>query len=256
MSSNSIIFHTSRGISSSPAAFLFLIFLSIESNSSCVNCSSLMPICLIIILAIHSWVTFGGFPSNFSKCFFHSCIRSSLLVAFNLAFAVLFFPLLSLTVWHAILDCLSSTESLILLIWFCMYSICSFRYMLANSFCVSFSFRALILFVFLLLHFEAVFTSARFVLSTNVTHGTLSLTLCLVGMHSAAASRRALTKFLYSSFGVCVSDFCSASNFFLSVNVYLSLISLLLCSDQSLYTVVILASFLPRFTHIFAVTLR
>ena len=42
MSSNSLVFHTSGGISSSPAAFLFLIFLSTESSSSCVKCPSLM----------------------------------------------------------------------------------------------------------------------------------------------------------------------------------------------------------------------
>ena len=52
-------------------------------------------------------------------------------------------------------------------------------------------------------------------------------------MHSAAASKRTLTKFSYSSFRVCISDFsCSASNLFLSVNVYLSLISRLLSWDQ------------------------
>ena len=37
-----IEFHTSGGISSSPAVFLFLIFLSTESSSSGVNCPSLM----------------------------------------------------------------------------------------------------------------------------------------------------------------------------------------------------------------------
>ena len=41
-SSNSLVFHTSGGISSSPAAFLFFIFLCTESSSSCVNCPSLM----------------------------------------------------------------------------------------------------------------------------------------------------------------------------------------------------------------------
>ena len=159
MLSNSLVFHTSGGISSSPAAFLFLIFLSTKS-SFCVNCPSLMSNCLLIIFVIGSCVTFGGFPSKFSKCCFHRCIRSSWLVAFSLAFAVLFLLLTLFTVCHAILDCLSSTKSLILLIWFCMYSVCSFRYMLANSFCVL-SFRALILVGFLLLHLEAVFMSAH-----------------------------------------------------------------------------------------------
>ena len=65
MSSNCLIFHTSGGISSSPAAFLFLIFL--ESSSSCVNGPSLMSNCLLKILVIGSCVTFGRFPSRFSK---------------------------------------------------------------------------------------------------------------------------------------------------------------------------------------------
>ena len=59
---------------------------------------------------------------------------------------------------------------------------------------------------FLLLYLVADFTSTRFFLTTNVSHGTLGLAFCLVGMHSAAASKRALTKFSYSSLGVCVSD--------------------------------------------------
>ena len=60
------------------------------------------------------------------------------------------------------------------------------------------------------------------------------LALYLVGMNSAAASKWELTKFSYSSIGVCVSVFsCSSSDLFLSVNAYLSLISLLLSRDQS-----------------------
>ena len=185
---------------------------------------------LLIIFVIVSRLTFGGFPSKFSKCCFHRCIRSSWLVAF----AVLFLQLHSFTVCHAILDCLSSTKSLILLIWFCIYSFCSFRYALANVFCAFLSLRALILVGFLLLHLEAVFTSAWFFSNRDVSHEILVLALCLIIMHSAVASKRALTKFLYSSFGVGVSDIsCSASNLFLSVNVYFSLISLLLIRNQS-----------------------
>ena len=209
-----------EGISSSPAAFLFLIFLSTELSSSCVNSPSLMSNCLLIILVVGSCVAFGVFMSKFSKCCFHSCIRSSWLVAFSLAFAVLFLLHTSFIVCHAILDCQSSTESLILLIWFFMYSVCSFRYMLANSFCAFLSFRALVLVGFFPFHLETVFTSARFFLTANVSHETVGLALCLVGMHSAAASKWAFTKFSYSSFRVCVSVFCSASNLFLSVNAY------------------------------------
>ena len=139
---NCLVFHTAGGISSSPAAFLFLIFLRTESSSSWVNGPSLMSICLLIILLIGSCVTFGGFPSRFSKCCFHSFILSCWFVAFSFALAVLFLLLTSFIVYQAILDCLSSIESPILSIWFCMYSVCSCRYMLANWYCAVFSFRA------------------------------------------------------------------------------------------------------------------
>ena len=131
---NSLVFHTSGGISSSLAAFLFLIFLSTELSSSCINCPSLISCSLLIILVIGSCVTFGGFPSKFSKCCSLRCIYSSWLSAFSVVFTVLFLLLTSFTDYHAIQDCLYSTESLILLIWFCMYSVCSFRYMSVNSF--------------------------------------------------------------------------------------------------------------------------
>ena len=136
MSSNCLVFHTSGGISSSPAAFLFLIFLRTESSSSCVNGPSLMSNCLLIILVIGSCVIFGGFPSRFLKCCFHSFILSCWFAALSFALAVFFLLLTSFIVCQAILDCLSSTESLILSIWFWMYSVCSFIYMPANWYCV------------------------------------------------------------------------------------------------------------------------
>ena len=173
-------------------------------------------------------------PWKISKCCFHRYIRFCWLVAFSLAFAVLFFLLTLFIVCHTILDCLSSTESLILSIWFCMYSVCSFRYMLANSFCAFLSFRALVLDGFFLLHLEAVFMSSCFSFNANVSHGILCFLFCLVGMNFAAPSKWALTKFSYTSFGVCVSVCsCWASNLFLSANVYLSLISLLLSRAQA-----------------------
>ena len=234
MSSNCLVFHTSGGISSGTAAFLFWIFLSTESSSSSVNGPSLMSNYLLIILVIGSCVTFGGIPSRFSKCCFHSLILFCWFVAFSLALTVLFLLLTSFIIYYAILDCLCSTESLILSIWFCMYSISSFRYMLANSFCAFFSFRSFVFVGFFLLHLEAVFTSARFSLTVNVSNGTLDIVLSFVGMHFPATSRSALTKFSYSSFGVRISVFsCSASNLFLNANTYLSLISLLLKRAQS-----------------------
>ena len=162
---------------------------------------------------------FRRVPSKFSKCCFHRCIHSSWLVAFSLALAVLFILLTLFTVRQSRIAWKSSTESLILSIWFCMYSVCSFRYMLANSFCAFLSFRALVLVGFFLLHLEAVFMSACFSLTANISYETIGLFLCLVGMRSAAAFKWVLTKISYSSFRVCVSVVsCSASNLFLSAN--------------------------------------
>ena len=144
MLSNCLVFLTTGEFSSSPVAFLFLIFLSTKSSSSRVNGPSLMSNCLLIILVIGLCVTFSGFSSRFSKCCFRSFILSCCFLAFNLALVVFFLLLNSFIVFQAILGCLSYTESLILSIWFCMYSVCSFRYMLANSFCAFFSFRAFV----------------------------------------------------------------------------------------------------------------
>ena len=233
MSSNCLVFHTTGGISSSPAGFLFLIYLRTESSSSSMNGPSLMPNCLQIILVIGSCITFGGLPCRFSKSSFHSFILPYWFAAFNFALAVLFLLLTSFIVCQAIVDCLSSTESLILSIWFCMYSVCSFRYMPANWYCAFLIFGHLCLLgssdsfwrLFSRVHF--------FSLTANVSNGTLYLVLGFVGIHVAAASGCTLRKFSYSSFGVPFSVFsCSVSNLFLNSNTYLSLISLLLRRDQ------------------------
>ena len=128
--SNFLVFHTSGGISSRPAAFLFLIFVSTTSNSSWVNCPCLMSSLLIIFVIVLS-VTLGNFPSRFLKCSFHMCICSRL-AAFSFALEVLVLLFTSFTVCHTIWDCLSSTEFVILLIWPWMYSICSFWYALVH----------------------------------------------------------------------------------------------------------------------------
>ena len=144
MSSNCLVFHTSGGIASTPAAFLFLIFLRTESSSSCVNGPSLMSNCLLIILMIGSCVIFGGFPSRFSKCCFQSIILYCWFAAFSFALAVFFLLLASFIVCQAILDCLSSTASLILSIWFWMYSVCSLIYMPANWYCAVFNLKSFV----------------------------------------------------------------------------------------------------------------
>ena len=86
------------------------------------------------------WV---GFQVSFPMCSFHSFILSCWFAALSFALAVFFLLLTSFIVCQAILDCLSSTESLILSIWFWMYSVCSFIYMPANWYCAVFSFKAL-----------------------------------------------------------------------------------------------------------------
>ena len=129
-------------------------------------------------------VTLGDFSSRFLKCCFHRCVRSSWLTAFSLSLVVLFLLLTSFSIYHTILDCLSLTESVILLIRSWMDSVCSSRYVLFSSFCAFLSFWALALFRFLILHTDAVFTPSHFFLTANVSHFILSL----VGMHSAAAS--------------------------------------------------------------------
>ena len=128
----------------SPAAFLFLIFLRTESSSSWVNYPILMSNCLLIILVMGSCVTFGGILRRFSKCCFHSFILSCWFAAFNFALVVLFLLFTSFIV------SLSSTESLNLSMWFCMCSVCSFRYMPANWYCAFSSFRAFVFVGFLL----------------------------------------------------------------------------------------------------------
>ena len=147
MSSNYLVFHTSEA-SSSPAAFLFLIFLSTESSSSCVNYPSLTPNWLLIIFMIGSCVTFGGFPSKFLKYCFHSCIRSCWFVAFSLALVMLFLLLTSFTV------CLSLTKSLItfyISVFFLLFiTLYSFNYsFLSNSLSTFFSYFCLLqIFIF------------------------------------------------------------------------------------------------------------
>ena len=205
------------------AIFLFLIFVCTTWGSSWINCSSLMSSWLLIIFMIGLSVTLGDFPRRYVKCSFYMCICSFWLAAFSLALEELFLLLTSFTVRHAIWDCLSSTEFLILLIWPWMYSICSFWYALIYSLCAFLSFCVLVLVGFLLLHRDAVSTLSRFFLTANVSQRTQCLALSLVGIHSAAASMWALMKFSYLSFGVSVSDISwRVLDLFLSVIIYLS----------------------------------
>ena len=154
-------------------------------------------------------------------------------VALSLALAMLFLLLTSFIVFLCILDCLSYTDSLILSIWFCIILSVLLCICLLIHFVPFFNFMAFALVGLFPLHLEAVFTSARFSLTANVSPGTLDLVLCFVSMHFAAASRWASTKFSYSSFRLRISVFSwNASNLFLNAITFFSLISLLLRRAQ------------------------
>ena len=71
---------------------------------------------LLTISVIGSSVTLGEFSSRFLKNSFHFYILSFWLAALNFAIKVIIHLFTSFTVCHAIPDCLSSTELLILLI--------------------------------------------------------------------------------------------------------------------------------------------
>ena len=107
-SSDFLVFQNFVGILLRPAAFLFLIFLS--------NLLVLVFSWLLIIFMIGLFVTLREFLRRYLKCSFHICICFSWLAAFSSALEVLFLLLTLFTVCHAIHDCLSSNEFLILLI--------------------------------------------------------------------------------------------------------------------------------------------
>ena len=115
----------------------FEFFISTTSIFSCVKSPGLMSTWLLIIFMIFEWsATLGNFPqSRFLKFCFYKCIRSSWLIAFSLTLAVIFLLLTSFSDCHAILDFLSSTESLILLIWSWMCSFCFLLFFFFFGFC-------------------------------------------------------------------------------------------------------------------------
>ena len=72
-------------------------------------------------------------------------------------------------------------------------------------------------------------------LTTFDFHGILHVTLGLIGMHSAADSKRAVTNFSYSLYGVCLSDVSKrVLNLFLAITVYWLLIFWQVTTNQIL----------------------
>ena len=89
-------------------------------------------------------VTLEDFPSRLLKYSFHICIYSSWLTAFSFVLKVLFFLLASLTVCHAIRDCLSSTEFLFYFIDLTLNVFFLFFLECVRSVCAILSFCALV----------------------------------------------------------------------------------------------------------------
>ena len=83
MTSNFLIFHASKEISSGFAVFLVLIFSSI-------NCPSLMSFLLLIIFSWFMW-DFRKVPARFLKCSFHLWSLSSWLADFSFSLEVFCF---------------------------------------------------------------------------------------------------------------------------------------------------------------------
>ena len=190
------------------------------------------------------------FISDFSKqileMFF--LFLYSWMTTFSLALKELFPFLTSFTVCHAIHDCLSSTQFLILLIWPWMYSHCSFYLGFLKFLHVGICWVPL-------LSKDVTFILSCFFLTSRHSDGTLHLALDLVGMHSAAASMWALMKFTYLSFGVCASDiFWRVLNLFHTVTIYLLLIFLLVSENQSQHVILTVSYFCIDLC-IFAVTI-
>ena len=251
--SNFLVFYISGSISSRPAAFLFLIFLSTSLNSSWINSPMTIFSWPLIIFRIGLFVTLGKLPSRFLKCSFHICIRSSWLASFTFSLWLFFF---------------CSIHSLFVIVYllpsFLFYCF-NLEYILFVIFGVYYFSLYLLKFLrvgicwvtFLLLHKITVFTLSRFFLSASVSFGNLCLSIGLVHMHSATASMWALTKFPYSSFGVCVLDISwRVSNLFLTVTIYSLLIFLLVSEDQSFLVVLtIFILFWNRCGRIFAVSI-
>ena len=142
-----------------PWGFSFLIFLSTESSSLRVNGLSLMSNHLRIILVIGSCVTFGVFPSRFSKCSFHSFILSCWLVAFCLVLGstlpsphfvyrlpcYLIYPIFH---WVSNIICIPSVLlSICLLIHFVPFLVSGHLCELSSSYCIWWQFSLLHVFL-------------------------------------------------------------------------------------------------------------
>ena len=127
---NFLVYHISGRILLRLVTFLLLIFSSLASRSSSVNCPSLMLSWLLLHFWIGLSVIWGVFLSRFLKCSFHFGSLSPLLKAFSFAPDVLFLLLTSFTICHSLRNCLFSTEFLLLSIWPWMYSKCPFWFFL------------------------------------------------------------------------------------------------------------------------------
>ena len=152
----------------------------------------------LIIFVIGLSITLGEFPSKFLKCSFHFCIlgwqllvllsKYSSFCSLYLLSAMLFvIAYLLSSFWFYWFD----LECILVLFGMCLFSL-SFFYVSAHGHLLSYFYQ------------YAIFMLSRFFLTISDSHGTLHLALSLVGMHSVAISTWVVTKFSYTSNGICL----------------------------------------------------
>ena len=89
--------------------------------------------------------------------------------------------------------------------WSCLEGILVLLFGMYSLWCLL-SFFVLAFVKFLLFRSQTIFILSHFFLTISNSHGILQSAFGLVGMHSAAASMWAVTKFSYSSFGVSIAN--------------------------------------------------
>ena len=176
MSSNFLVFHASEGILERLAVFLLLIFVSIMSSFSSINCPSLISSWSLI--SFYRFISdFRGVSKQILEMFFHFCIfllgwQFLLLLSRCSSFH-------SLHLLSAMLFMIIYLLPRFLFYWFGLECILVVLFVCVTSFWVFLSFSALSFVWFLILSKDTIFMLSFF-LATSDSHGTQHLALSLV----------------------------------------------------------------------------
>ena len=121
---------------------------------------------------------------------------------------MLILPLTSFSECHAIRDCLSLTEFIILSIWPWMYTYSSFWYELFSS---NWTFLSFYICWVSVIRSEWYFEVISLFLTTSDSHGSPHLVVGLLDMQSTAPSMGPVMNFSHSSFNVCLPSIDSVT---------------------------------------------